>query len=119
MKNDARVFLGAIGGGIAGYALFFWLAAHGYYGLAVPGGLLGIGAGVFRSTSRLTPLTCALLALALGLFTEWRHAPFIVDDSLGYFLRHFSDLQPATVIMIAIGVFAGFWVPFRRRKTVS
>lgn len=113
------MFLGALTGGAAGYFLFFWLASRGYYGLAIPGGLLGVGAGVFRCRSRLTPLACAVLALALGAFTEWRYAPFIVDSSLGYFVRHFSDLQPASVIMIAIGVFAGFWVPFRRRRTVS
>ena len=97
--------------------LFFWLASRGYYGLAIPGGLLGLGAGVFRCRSRLTPLACALLALAVGVFTEWRYAPFIVNDSLGYFISHFGDLQPMSVVMIAIGVFAGFWVPFRRRRT--
>jgi hypothetical protein len=115
--NDRLTLLGALAGGLAGYFLFFWLADRGYFGLAIPGGFLGIGAGVFRSSSRLTPLTCALLALALGVFTEWRYAPFVVDGSFGYFLRHFGNLQPASVIMIAIGVFAGFWVPFRRRKT--
>jgi len=113
------VFLGALAGALAGYVLFFWLAGYGYYGLAFPGGLLGVGAGVFRSQSLLTPLMCALLALAAGTFTEWRYAPFIVDGSLGYFVRHFGDLRPPTVIMIAIGVFAGFWVPFRRRRAVA
>ena len=119
LTNDKFVFAGALAGGAAGYFLFFYLAAHGYYGLAIPGGLLGIGAGISRSSSRLTPLACSLLALALGTFTEWRYAPFIADGSLGYFLRHFGDLTPMTVIMIAIGVFAGFWVPFRRRKTAA
>lgn len=119
LTNDKFVFAGALAGGVAGYFLFFWLAGHGYYGLAIPGGLLGVGAGISRSSSRLTPLTCALLALALGTFTEWRYAPFIADASLVYFLRHFGDLAPATVIMIAIGVFAGFWVPFRRRRTAA
>lgn len=116
--KDRLVFLCALAGGAAGYFLFFWLAGYGYYGLAFPGGLLGVGAGIFRCRSRLTPLACALLALGLGVFTEWRYAPFIVDGSLGYFVRHFGDLRPPTVIMIALGVFAGFWVPFRRRRTV-
>jgi hypothetical protein len=117
LKDDGLVLAGALVGGAVGYLLFFYLAGHGYYGLAIPGGLLGLGAGVFRSRSRLTPLVCALLALGAGVFTEWRYAPFIVNDSFGYFISHFGDLQPMTVIMIAIGVFAGFWVPFRRRRT--
>jgi Zn-dependent protease with chaperone function len=114
--RDALVFLGAASGGALGYALFFYLASRGYYGLVLPGACLGLGAGIVRSTARVTPILCALLALALGAFTEWRFSPFLLDRSLGYFIRHFGDLSPTTVLMIALGIFAGFWVPFRRRK---
>ena len=115
MKSDKLVLAGAAAGGVAGYFLFFWLVGRGYFGLAVPGGFVGIGAGVFRSRSRITPIVCALIALGLGALTEWRYAPFLGDSSLGYFVRHFGDVPPAGVISIAIGTFAGFWVPFRRR----
>ena len=103
MKNDGRVLAGAVVGGVLGYFLFFWLLGRGYYALVVPGALVGVGAGVFRSTSRLTPLTCAVLALAIGYFTEWRFAGRV------------QDLPDLAMIMIALGTFAGFWVPFRRR----
>src|SRR5262249_34107067 len=58
------------------------------------------------------------LAIALGLFTEYRFAPFADDDSLGYFLAHVLDLRPLTLLMIGLGGLIGFWVPFRRRKPV-
>ena len=53
-------------------------------------------------------------ALVLSLFCEWRFAPFIKDNSLGYFLTHVHELKPITLIMIAVGTFIGFWIPFRR-----
>ena len=46
MKQDCLVLLGAVIGGLLGYVVFFWLAHQGFYGLVVPGGLLGIGAGL-------------------------------------------------------------------------
>jgi hypothetical protein len=116
MIKDAKCFIGAAVGGAIGYWLFLYLAGRGYYALALPGGILGIGAGVFRCSSRLTPLTCALLALALGVFTQWRYQPFAQDAGLGFFIAHFGDLPAATLGMIAVGTFAGFWVPFRRRR---
>ncbi len=64
---------------------------------------------MFRSALRITPLLCALLALAAGALTQWRYAPFLADHSLTFFVTHFGYLQPGTVLMIAIGVFAGFW----------
>jgi len=87
-KNDILVLLGAALGGLVGYLVFFALSRRGLYGLALPGGLLGLAAGVFKTRSRVIPVVCGLLALALRLFTEWRYAPFVADGSLGYFLSH-------------------------------
>jgi len=113
-KSDFLVLLGAGVGGALGFLLFSWLAGRGLYGLALPGGLLGLGAGIFRSRSKVIPIVCGLLALTLGLFTEWRYEPFIADGSLGYFVSHVHHLQPITLVMIAVGTLIGFWVPFRR-----
>jgi hypothetical protein len=60
------------------------------------------------------PGLCALLALALGVFTEWRFAPFLVDRSLSHFVRHVTNLPLVTMLMIGTGALVGFWVPFRR-----
>jgi len=100
--------------GLLGYVLFSWLAGRGLYGLALPGGLLGLRAGVFQTRSKTVPIVCGLSALALGLFTEWRYEPFVVDGSLRYFVSHVYQLQPITLLMLAAGTLIGFWVPFRR-----
>jgi hypothetical protein len=113
-KNDVLVLVGAAAGGILGYVVFFALARRGLYGLALPGGLLGLGAGVFKTRSKAVPVLCGLLALALGLFTEWRFAPFAADAGLGYFVSHLHRLSALTLIMLAVGMLIGFWVPFRR-----
>ena len=116
MKQDCLVMLGAGIGGVLGYVVFFWIVHHGFYGLILPGGLLGIGAGIFKTQSKYISVICGFLALALGFFTEWRFAPFAADDSLGYFVSHLHQLRPITLIMIAVGALIGFWVPFRRSQ---
>ena len=116
MKQNALVLLGAAVGGLVGYAAFFWLVRQGLYGLILPGGLLGLGAGVFKTRSMAIAVICGVLALGLGLFAEWRFAPFVANDGLGYFLSHVHQLKPVTLIMIAVGALIGFWVPFRRRQ---
>jgi len=113
-KSDFLVLLGAVVGGLLGYVIFFALARRGLYGLALPGGLLGLGAGVCKTRSKAIPVACGVLALALGFFAEWRFAPFAADGSLGYFVSHLHRLTPITLAMIAVGTFIGFWVPFRR-----
>jgi len=113
-KGDFLVLLGAVIGGGLGYIVFFAFVRRGLYGLALPGGLLGLGAGIFRTRSKAVPVVCGLMALSLGLFTEWRFAPFVVDGGLGYFVLHVHQLSPLTLIMIGAGTLIGFWVPFRR-----
>ena len=100
-----------------GYALFRWAAAQGFYGLALPGGLAGLGAGVVRNRSILVAIACGLFATALGVFAEYRFAPFAADPSFSFFLAHLADLSPVTVVMIALGGVIGFWVPFRRKES--
>ncbi len=113
-RNDLLVLAGAVTGGTLGYFAFFWIARQGFYGLILPGGLLGLGAGISRPTLKSVPVVCGVLALGLGVLTEWRFAPFVADSSFEYFLRHIHQLRPLTLIMITVGALIGFWVPFRR-----
>jgi F0F1-type ATP synthase assembly protein I len=115
-RNGFLVLLGAALGGVLGYLVFGGLARRGLYGLAFPGGLLGLGAGIFKTRSKAIPVVCGLAALVLSLFAEWRYEPFVADASLGYFLSHVHQLQPITLVMIAAGTLIGFWVPFRRSQ---
>ena len=105
-KVIALGLLGATIGGGVGYFAFFWVARQGFYALILPPALLGLTAGYF-ARCRSTPLAivCALAGLALGLYTEWRFAPFRADPSLPYFLTHVHQLKPFTLLMLALGVF--------------
>ena len=93
------------------------VAEHGArktYALALPGALVGLGAAAFKPSSKTLCIATGVLALAAGLFTEWSTAPFLADGSLLYFLGHVHELRPMTMIMIAIGVVAGFAIPLRK-----
>jgi hypothetical protein len=116
MKCWMLVLAGAMAGGLGGYFAFFWIAHQGLYALVLPGGLAGIGASLFKNRSTGVCVICGLLALALGLLSEWRFAPFVKDGSLGYFLSHVHQLKPITLIMITAGTVIGFWLPFNRRQ---
>jgi hypothetical protein len=113
MKQIFLVLGGAAVGGTLGYFAFFWFADQGFYGLVVPGGLLGLGAGFGRARSVPLAVACGIAALLLGLYAEWKFAPFNADDSLGYFVTHIHKLKPLTLLMAGLGGFIGFWIPFR------
>lgn len=114
MKQTALTFGGALLGGIVGYIGFGWLVSQGFYGLVLPGGLLGLGASFASGRSRWAAVICGFMAFMLGLFTEWQFFPFKANASFGYFLSHATQLKPITLLMIAAGAGIGFWVPFRR-----
>ncbi len=121
MKEIALVIGGALVGGVIGYLAFFWIADQDFYALILPGGLIGIGAGLFRNRSLGLAIGCGVAAVALGVYTEWKFRPFVADDSLGYFLAHVHKLKPLTLLMIAVGGVIGFWGPFSqwRREAKS
>ncbi len=113
------LFAGAAAGGLAGYFLFFWAIRQGFYGMVLPGSLLGFGAGLFQNRSIPVCILCGLSSCALGLLTEWRFAPFIKDSSLRFFVLHVHELKPITLLMIGLGSFFGFYLPFRNiKKTI-
>jgi len=116
MKNNLLALCGALVGGTLGYFAFSWILAQGFYALVLPGGLLGFGAGIVPNRSVLVAVVCGLLATALGLFTEYSFRPFVADHSFLYFVSHVYELQPLTLLMIAVGGLIGFWVPFRRKE---
>jgi hypothetical protein len=103
--------VGAIAGGVLGFYTFQWLLGQGFYGLIIPGAFLGLGCSlVARHPSRARGIVCAIAALALGLYTEWRFFPFAADESLSYFLKNLSNLKPVTILMIAVAAFVAFWL---------
>lgn len=103
--------VGAAVGGTVGYLLFGWIATQGFYGIMIPGGLLGFGCGLLAShKSELRGVACGLAAVILGLYCEWKVFPFTKDGSLDYFLKHLGDLRPLTWIMIVVGSVIAYYL---------
>ena len=102
--------LGAVVGGTVGYFAFGWALREGFYALALPGALLGLGAGMAsRVHSNLLGAICGVAALVLSVFSEWSWRPFGADGSLSYFLSNLSQLTSMTWLMIVVGTLFGFW----------
>lgn len=106
----------ATAGGVLGYFAFFWVATQRLYALVLPGGLLGLAASMAPVRWVGWAVICGAAALVLGLFTEWRFAPWLADGSLSYFLAHLHQLRPMTWIMIVVGAAVGFFAPFNRYR---
>ena len=113
-RNILRSLCGLAGGAVGavlGYFVFRWIAGQGFYALAVPGTLLGLGWGLAsRHRSYFDAAACGVLGLALGIFSEWKFAPFAADDSFDFFLKHLHQLKPITWIMIGVGAAAAVWL---------
>jgi hypothetical protein len=116
-EKPLLVLIGAAAGGAAGYGLFWLARQYGFYAIVLPGAMVGIGAGLARNRSVAMALLCGVLAIGLGLFTEWKSRPFIKDGRIEYFITHIHELTPITLGLIGVGGFIGFWMPFRRIST--
>jgi hypothetical protein len=114
MRQIASCFLGLIGaviGGALGSYIFMWIVAQGFYGLMIPGALLGLGCSLLsQHRSHVRGLICAAAACVLGLYSEWRFEPFRADRSFGYLVSHAAELRPITQAMIVLGAFFAYWL---------
>jgi hypothetical protein len=105
-----RSIVGAVAGGILGYAAFFWVARHGFYALALPGIVLGLGCSVLsQGRSALRGAVCALVAFPLGVYTDWRFDNPPNQHTLGYWFSHLPQQGIITLILLAVGTLAAYW----------
>jgi hypothetical protein len=116
MKTALQVLGLAALGGALGFAGYYALRRFGFYGLILPGGLLGLAAGLVPNRWIGYAPLCAAAALALGLFTEWHSRPFVADPSPGYFLRNLHQLNPVTWLMLLVGTALGFYGPYSQYR---
>jgi hypothetical protein len=106
-----RGIVGAVIGGAIGYLVFRWLAKSGFYGMIIPGAMLGLGAGLAaRGQSVTLGILSAAAALVLSVIAEWSLFPFVRDGSLFYFVTHVHTLPAIKLIMMAIGVGLAYWL---------
>jgi hypothetical protein len=102
--------VGAAAGGVLGYYTFVWIVHQGFYGLMIPGALLGLGCGLLsQHRSLIRGVVCAAAAILLALYAEWKSFPFNADPSFGYLLSHAHELKPITQLMTVLGAVFAYW----------
>ena len=115
--NWALGLIGAAGGAVLGYVVFFLLAGQGFYAMVLPVAAPGLGGGILlRGKSVAFGIGCAILGVALGVFIEWRFSPFVADPGFIYFITHLHNLSAVTLMMIGIGGLCGFWFGMGRDR---
>ena len=103
--------IGASVGGALGFYTFGWLVGQGFYGLMIPGALLGLGCSLLaQHSSSARGIVCGAAAVALGFFAEWWFRPFAADASLSYFVKNIKSLTPVTFLMIGVGAVIASWI---------
>ena len=103
--------LGAIIGAVLGGYLFLLALDQGYYMLALPGALIGIGCGLMsRRTSIVLGVFCMLLAAGVTLYLEWCR----FDETFGEFISTLDALPQTTFVMYGLGVLFAGWFGYGR-----
>ena len=102
--------VGAIAGACMGILLFSVILRQGFYAIALPGALIGLGCGRLSGRKSLVlGAACAALALVVGLLTEWYFLPFAKDKSLLFFMSHLHERPGMTLVLILLGASFAFW----------
>lgn len=116
--SNAVGLLGGVMGGAVGVIAFGWIARQGFYAPFLIGGLVGVGCfALARHPSWGRGIACGVIALALGVYAEWREFPFVADRRFRYFLAHLNDLQPLTWLMMLLGAALAVWLGRDHRAT--
>lgn len=101
--------VGAAAGGVAGYFGFDFMWNHGFYAMILPGVAIGLGFSLAsRRSSVVYGIVCAVLALGLSIYIESQYFIYEVAGSFTYLLSHPLEIQPVSLIMIALGTVLAF-----------
>ena len=112
-----RGMVGAAVGGAIGYFAFLGLLNYHLYAGVLPGVLVGFGFGLFSGQrSLIYGFLCGLLALALGLFIEWKF--FDNKENLLHIITHIQDIKFYHLIHYGLGSLGSLWfgIGWWRRK---
>lgn len=110
-----RGLVGLIVGGAAGFFLFQWLVSQGYFALAIPGALMGLGCGYLsRIHSIVLAVACGVSAAVLLTYAEWK--VFYTNYTFARFLTHLHELDGVTLVMLALGIVFAAWFGLGRPK---
>jgi hypothetical protein len=104
-----RGLAGGIVGGVAGYFIFYLLRQQGFYGIMIPGALLGLCACLCSGgRSQGLGLLCLVMAIGLTLFTEW-HVLFSKNHTFQFFIANIHTLPSVKLVMMGLGALAAYW----------
>jgi len=107
--------IGALIGAAAGAFVTKFAAQSGFYAIIVVGILTGLGAILIsRRGNWGIAIIAGVIALAASLWTEWWLYPFVVDDSLGYFVQHIGDLPPFRLLIHVAGAGCAAYIGLRK-----
>jgi hypothetical protein len=107
--------LGAIAGALLGALLTYAASRAGFYAIILVGIAAGFGATIAARRGGWIIATIAILiALVVGLYTEWYTFPFVADDSLTYFIQHLGDLPTFRLLVHAASAAAAGYIAYRR-----
>ncbi len=107
--------IGAIVGVAAGAVVTKLGLQAGVYALIAVGPLAGYGARLAARKGDVILGTMAAAIAAVGaLWTEWWLRPFIVDNSLSYFVAHLASVQPFDLLVVLVGATVAFFLAWRR-----
>jgi hypothetical protein len=114
--------LGAILGAILGGWLTNLIVSQGLYAIPLVGLTTGFGAVTLARRGGVgIAIVAGLVSLVGAIVTEWKIFPFIVDDSLSYFLQHLHQVIPIHLILIAVAAAGAAWIayaaPIKRRSS--
>jgi len=110
---------GAVGGatgGALGWVLSLALIRWGVLSTMLPGLLMGMGCGWLSGTrSHVLGVAAGVASFAISVVATWQIAPFIVDDSLHFFVMHLHKLPLMWLLMIVLSGVCGYWFGLGRR----
>lgn len=101
-------FIGAAVGAAVGLAVFHFFYKSGFYAMVIPGASLGFGCLLLsRTRSTIRGVIMGILAVALGLRTEWRYFHDLIPFT--DFRTWISPFGPVEYLMIGFGGLLAFW----------
>jgi hypothetical protein len=109
--NSSLVWLrgitGIVAGAGSGLLIFKWLLSQGFYGLAIPGAMLGIGFSMaVRRRHWSLAISSAALAFFWGLYCQW--SAFDRRADLSEFVSNLPQMSLWTWAMLLVGSAVAF-----------
>ena len=107
LKQCLLGIIGGVIGGAIGLFICKWLATQGFYAVAIPGGLAGLGFGYgARHRSFVFGAVSGVLGLLAGLITQWK--VYSNEPSFFKLVGELKDYSMVTWFLLGLGAVLAF-----------